>query len=51
MNYFRIDGKLYFTDLPGYGYAKVSKEERDRWGHLMESAFRSRGSSRWVCSS
>ena len=37
VNYFRIDGKLYFTDLPGYGYAKVSKEERDRWGRLMES--------------
>ena len=32
VNYFLIDGKIYFTDLPGYGYAKVSKEERDRWG-------------------
>ena len=39
VNYFRIDGKLYFTDLPGYGYAKVSKEERDRWGRLMEEWF------------
>lgn len=39
INYFDIDGKLYFTDLPGYGYAKVSKEERDRWGRLMESYF------------
>ena len=36
INYFDIDGRLYFTDLPGYGYAKVSKEERDRWGRLME---------------
>lgn len=39
INYFRIDNKLYFTDLPGYGYAKVSKAERDRWGKLMEQYF------------
>ena len=39
INYFRIDDKIYFTDLPGYGYAKVSKEERDRWGRLMERFF------------
>lgn len=39
INYFRIDGKIYFTDLPGYGYAKVSQAERDRWGRLMESYF------------
>ncbi len=39
INYFRIDDKIYFTDLPGYGYAKVSKDERDRWGRLMESYF------------
>lgn len=39
INYFLIDGKIYFTDLPGYGYAKVSKQERDRWGKLMEQWF------------
>lgn len=39
VNYFLIDKKAYFVDLPGYGYAKVSKEERDRWGRLMESFF------------
>lgn len=43
VNYFLIDGKIYFTDLPGYGYAKVSKEERDRWGRLMESYFQEEG--------
>ena len=43
INYFRIDGRLYLVDLPGYGYAKVSKAERDRWGRLMESYFRSEG--------
>lgn len=39
VNYFKIDGRLYFVDLPGYGYAAVSKAERDRWGELMESFF------------
>ena len=43
INYFRIDDQIYFTDLPGYGYAKVSKEERDRWGRLMESYFQEQG--------
>ncbi|MGI5963112.1 MAG: ribosome biogenesis GTP-binding protein YihA/YsxC [Lawsonibacter sp.] len=39
VNYFQIDGSFYLVDLPGYGYAKVSKEERDRWGKLMEAYF------------
>ena len=39
VNYFLIDGKLYFVDLPGYGYAKVSRSEKERWGKLMESFF------------
>ena len=39
INYFLIDKKLYFVDLPGYGYAKVSKQERDRWGRLIEAWF------------
>ena len=39
VNYFRIDDKLYFVDLPGYGYAKVSQTERERWGRLMEDFF------------
>lgn len=39
INYFRIDQKLYLVDLPGYGYAKVSKQERDRWGRLIEAWF------------
>ncbi|MGX8699051.1 MAG: ribosome biogenesis GTP-binding protein YihA/YsxC [bacterium] len=39
VNYFLVDGSFYLTDLPGYGYAKVSKAERDRWGRLMESYF------------
>lgn len=39
VNYFLIDGKAYFVDLPGYGFAKVSKEEKERWGRLMEEFF------------
>ena len=41
INYFLLDGRAYLVDLPGYGYAKVSKAERDRWGRLMESYFAS----------
>lgn len=39
VNYFNIDDRCWFVDLPGYGYAAVSKAERDRWGKLMEQYF------------
>lgn len=39
INYFCIDQKLYLVDLPGYGYAKVSKQEKERWGRLIEAWF------------
>ena len=39
VNYFTVDGKCYFVDLPGYGFAKVSQAEKDRWGKLMEEYF------------
>ena len=39
VNYFKIDDRLYLIDLPGYGYAKVSQDERARWGRLMEDFF------------
>lgn len=39
VNYFLIDKTCYFVDLPGYGYAKVSQAEKDRWGRLMEDYF------------
>ena len=38
VNYFLVD-KTYFVDLPGYGYARVSGDERRRWGELMEAFF------------
>lgn len=39
INYFRIDEKLYLVDLPGYGYARVSQAEKDRWAKLIQSWF------------
>ena len=39
VNYFTVDKKCFFVDLPGYGFAKVSQAEKDRWGKLMESYF------------
>ena len=39
VNYFQVDGKLYLVDLPGYGYAKVSQDEKQRWAALMEGFF------------
>ena len=39
VNYFTIDKTCYFVDLPGYGYAKVSQKEKERWGKLMEDYF------------
>ena len=43
VNFYDVDGKVFFVDIPGYGYAKVSKEERDRWGRLMENYFQEQG--------
>jgi len=36
LNYYRINNELYFVDLPGYGYAKVSKTQRQVWGAMIE---------------
>lgn len=41
INYFTLGEGAYLVDLPGYGYARVSKAERDRWGQLMEAYFAS----------
>ena len=39
INFFKVDSRAYFVDLPGYGYAKVSNSEKERWGKLTESYF------------
>lgn len=40
INFYNVDNRR-FVDLPGYGYAKISKQERDRFGELMEGYFNS----------
>lgn len=40
INFYDVDGNR-FVDLPGYGYAKISKQEKDRFGELMEAYFQS----------
>jgi GTP-binding protein len=42
INFFRVNGKLGFVDLPGYGYAQVSKAERAAWGPMVEQLFKTR---------
>lgn len=36
INFYNINKELYFVDLPGYGYAKVSKEIREKWGKMID---------------
>jgi len=43
INYFLINRRFYFVDLPGYGYAKVSRKEREAWGRLVEAFMRGPG--------
>ena len=50
INFFRIDEAMYLVDLPGYGYAKVSKTERDRWAELIGDFFDSERSFNLVVS-
>ena len=42
VNYFLLDNACYLVDLPGYGFAKVSQAEKERWGKLMEDYFAAR---------
>lgn len=37
INYYNINNDLYFVDLPGYGFAKVSKTEKEKWGVMIEN--------------
>lgn len=40
INFYNINEMLYFVDLPGYGYAKVSQEIREKWGQMIERYLR-----------
>lgn len=42
LNYYNIDDIFHFVDVPGYGYAKVSKSERAKWGNMLEEYFTTR---------
>ncbi|MGR9049169.1 ribosome biogenesis GTP-binding protein YihA/YsxC [Halobacillus faecis] len=42
LNFYIINEKFHFVDVPGYGYAKVSKKERAKWGEMMEEYFAER---------
>ena len=48
VNYFSLDKKAYLVDLPGYGFAKVSDDEKKRWGKLMDAYFADNGSLKLV---
>ena len=50
LNFYNIDDKLRFVDVPGYGYAKVSKTERAKWGKMIEEYLTSRDNRRAVVS-
>ncbi|WP_335869155.1 ribosome biogenesis GTP-binding protein YihA/YsxC [Bacillus sp. 2205SS5-2] len=39
LNFYKIEEQLFFVDVPGYGFAKVSKSERDAWGRMIETYF------------
>ena len=49
LNFFNLGGKLILVDLPGYGYAKVSKTEIARWNELMRAYLRGRQPLQRVC--
>lgn len=42
INFYNIDDTMYFVDLPGYGFAKVSKEEKATWGRMIETYLNNR---------
>ena len=50
LNFFNIDDKLRFVDVPGYGYARVSKKEREKWGKMIEEYRTTRDNLRAVVS-
>jgi len=42
INFFHVENKLYFADLPGYGYARISKTESEKWGEMVDSYLQNR---------
>ncbi len=50
LNFYNVESQVYFVDVPGYGYARVSQKERDKWGHMIETYLSSRSQLRGVIS-
>lgn len=50
LNFYNIEDELYFVDVPGYGYAKVSQKEREKWGRMLETYFEKRQELKGVIS-
>lgn len=48
LNFYKIEDLLYFVDVPGYGFARVSKKERESWGDMIETYFTTREELRAV---
>lgn len=48
INFYKINDKFRLVDLPGYGYARVSKEEKEKWGHIIEEYLNTRENLREV---
>ncbi len=49
INFYNIEESLNFVDLPGYGYAKISKSEREKWGHIIEEYLQNRKQLQAIC--
>jgi ribosome biogenesis GTP-binding protein ysxC len=49
INYYKINDEIYFVDLPGYGYAKVSQELRQKWGKMIEKYLTTSPSLKLIC--
>jgi len=50
INYYEIDKKLFLVDLPGYGYARVSQSEKEKWARFMQAYFNFDGDKRLAIS-
>lgn len=48
INFYQINESFYFVDLPGYGYAKVSQKEREKWGEIIEHYLTIRSNLQYV---
>jgi GTP-binding protein len=48
INYYLVNEKLYLVDLPGYGYARVSKQDKEKWGAMIEKYLKTSGALKSV---